>query len=48
MDDNDVKRDDRTDLGTFSFLQTGWWVLHIIAIIVVFYLGYVFGAPLFR
>ena len=34
----DVK--DRTDLGTWGFLRTGWWILHIVGIVVVAYLGY--------
>ncbi|MDI6871720.1 MAG: hypothetical protein QME79_10280 [Bacillota bacterium] len=25
---------------TWEFLQTGWWVLHIIAIVGVFWLGH--------
>ncbi len=35
------------DLGTFDFLKTGWWVWHIIAILGVFYLGYIFGGSIF-
>lgn len=35
------------DLGTFNFLQVGWWILHIAAIAGVFYLGYIFGGSIF-
>lgn len=38
---------DRYDLKTWGFLQTGWWILHILAIVLVFYLGYLFGPELF-
>jgi len=31
---------DRIDLGTWGFLRTGWWILHIIGILVVGYIGY--------
>jgi hypothetical protein len=31
---------DRMDLGTWGFLRSGWWVLHVVGIIVVAYLGY--------
>lgn len=34
------------DLGTFNFLQAGWWILHFAAIAGVFYLGYIFGGSL--
>lgn len=34
---------DRIELGTWGFLRTGWWVLHVVAILVVAYLGYWFG-----
>lgn len=27
-------------LGTWAFLKTGWWVLHVVSIIAVGYLGY--------
>jgi len=29
----------RFDLGTFSFLQPGWWIAHIVAIIGLILLG---------
>lgn len=48
MEENEVKQEGRYELGSFSFLKTGWWVFHIIAIVAVFYLGYMFGAPIFR
>lgn len=28
---------------TFHFLGLGWWVVHIVAIVAVFYIGYIFG-----
>ena len=31
---------DRLELGTWGFLRSGWWILHVVAIIVVAYLGY--------
>ncbi len=33
-----IKRIDR-NLGTWSFLRTGWWVLHVTAIALIFWLG---------
>lgn len=49
MDDNTaVKSEEHRDLGSFEFLKTGWWVWHIIAIVAIFYLGYLFGGPLFK
>lgn len=33
-----IKKIDRR-LGTWSFLRAGWWVLHIAAIAIVFWLG---------
>lgn len=36
----DVKDRNEVDLGTWATFQPGWWVLHIISIIVVGYLGY--------
>jgi hypothetical protein len=41
-------RKDGYDLGTWSFLKTGWWILHVIAIVGFFYLGYLYGASVFR
>jgi hypothetical protein len=35
------------DMGTFRFLKAGWWVWHVIAIVGVFYLGFVFGGSIF-
>ncbi|MGE5416216.1 MAG: hypothetical protein ACM3UZ_05515 [Acidobacteriota bacterium] len=46
--DNDVRESEAIELGTFSFLQLGWWVLHIISIVLVFYLGHLFGNVIFR
>ncbi len=36
----DVKERKEVNLGTWATFQPGWWVLHIISIIVVGYLGY--------
>lgn len=45
MDNNEVKtRGGDYELGTFEFLKTGWWVLHVVAIIAIFYLGYWLGS----
>ncbi|MGE5405160.1 MAG: hypothetical protein ACM3PP_09475 [Candidatus Saccharibacteria bacterium] len=46
--DNEIRETKTIELGTFSFLQLGWWVLHIIAIVLVFYLGHLFGNVIFR
>lgn len=46
-DDTNVRHEDGYDLGTFNFLQAGWWILHVIAIAGVFYLGYLFGDAIF-
>jgi hypothetical protein len=31
---------DRIDLGTWGVFRTGWWVLHVVSIVVVGYIGY--------
>lgn len=31
---------DRSDLGTWGAFRTGWWVMHIVGIVVVGYIGY--------
>jgi len=31
----------------FRFLRIGWWVVHIIGISLVFYLGHKFGGAIF-
>jgi len=46
-DNHDLRTQDGYELGTFHFLKTGWWVLHLIAIAIVFYLGYAYGARIF-
>jgi hypothetical protein len=49
LENDEVKtRNNDMELGTFEFLKTGWWVLHVIAILGVFYLGYLFGGSIFR
>lgn len=46
---NEVQtRSSEYELGTFEFLKTGWWVWHVIAIVGIFYLGYLFGGSLFK
>lgn len=45
MDENrDIESKEGYELGTWSFLKTGWWILHIIAVALVFYLGYLYAA----
>jgi len=31
---------DRIDLGTWGAFRTGWWVLHIVGVFVIGYIGY--------
>lgn len=31
---------DRLDLGTWGTFRTGWWVLHIVGILIVGYIGF--------
>ncbi|MGI6453255.1 MAG: hypothetical protein ACOX0E_07330 [Syntrophomonadaceae bacterium] len=47
MEGSELKTKDGYDIGTWHFLKTGWWILHIIAIPGVFYLGWVFGDAVF-
>ena len=47
MEGSELKTEDGYDIGTWHFLKTGWWILHIIAIAGVFYLGWVFGDAVF-
>ena len=47
MKDHDIKTDKGYDLGTLNFLQAGWWILHVIAIVGIFYLGYLYGGSVF-
>jgi len=47
-ENNEVKTANDYDLGTFRFLRVGWWVWHVVAIGIVFYLGYLYGGSLFR
>ncbi|HEX3010718.1 MAG TPA: hypothetical protein VHQ70_01610 [Syntrophomonadaceae bacterium] len=48
MEGSELKTKDGYDIGTWHFLKTGWWILHIIAIAGIFYLGYIYGASVFR
>lgn len=48
MEGSEIKTKDSYDIGTFHFLKAGWWVLHIITISGMFYLGYLYGASVFR
>lgn len=34
---------DRVDLGTWGAFRTGWWIVHIVGILVVGYIGYSIG-----
>ena len=47
MGEQEIKREGY-DLGTFNFLRAGWWILHIVAIVGVFYLGYLYGGSVFK
>lgn len=47
MEENRNQGMTKVDPGTFSFLQAGWWVLHVIAIAGIFYLGYLYGHRVF-
>lgn len=38
MADDEVKKN--VELGTWGAFRTGWWVLHVIAILLVGYIGY--------
>jgi hypothetical protein len=35
------------ELGTWSFLRPGWWVLHVVGIVGVFWLGSLYGKNIF-
>jgi hypothetical protein len=48
MEGSEMKEKDGYELGTWGFLKTGWWILHVVALAVVFYLGYLYGASLYR
>ncbi len=48
MDDHSEKTIDSSDLGTWQFLRPGWWFLHAVSIIGLFYLGFLFGDIMFR
>ncbi len=43
MESSELKSQDGYDIGTWHFLKTGWWVLHVVAIGAVFYVGYAVG-----
>ncbi|MGE5390738.1 MAG: hypothetical protein ACM3PE_06695 [Deltaproteobacteria bacterium] len=46
-DHNDIETREGYELGTWAFLRTGWWILHLVAVALVFYLGYLYGARIF-
>jgi len=46
--EDQVRTDAPMDLGTFHFLRTGWWIFHIIVIVGIFYLGWLYGGSVFR
>jgi hypothetical protein len=35
--EDDVRSEQHYELGTWGFLRLGWWVLHVVAIVAVFY-----------
>ncbi|MCL5676790.1 MAG: hypothetical protein M1602_02750 [Firmicutes bacterium] len=37
-----TKRRNPADGTTWEFLQSGWWVWHVVAIVGTFYLGHLF------
>ena len=43
---NDINTRTGYDLGTFNFLQAGWWIWHVIAIVGIFYLGSFYAGKL--
>lgn len=47
MEDHATKTEEGYDLGTFNFLKAGWWVLHVVVIVGLFYLGYLYGGTFF-
>jgi len=44
---SELKSEENLDLGTFRFLKAGWWIWHIIAVAVIFYLGWLWGGRVF-
>jgi len=44
---HDIESKEGYELGTWAFLRTGWWILHLVAIALIFYLGYLYGARIF-
>ncbi len=32
------------NMGTWGFLRTGWWIVHLVGIALLFWLGMWFGA----
>jgi hypothetical protein len=44
VEGTELQSRDGYDIGTWHFLKTGWWILHIVAIGIVFYIGYAIGA----
>lgn len=48
MESTSMKNADGYDIGTWHFLKTGWWVLHVVGIAAVFYVGWLFGGSVFR
>jgi hypothetical protein len=45
--DEEHRSDAPVELGTWSFLRAGWWVLHVIAIVGIFWLGSLYGHRIF-
>lgn len=39
MDHTDHINSDDRHLGTWAFLRPGWWIVHVAAIVLIFWLG---------
>jgi len=48
MENTQYKNADGYDIGTWHFLKAGWWILHVVGIAGVFYVGWLFGGSVFR
>lgn len=44
---HDIEEKHPVNLGSWSFLQPGWWILHLVSVVFLFYLGYLLGRPIF-
>ncbi len=39
MNHTDQLNNDDRHLGTWAFLRPGWWIVHVAAIVLIFWLG---------